>query len=119
MATQMYYSREDRIAEINGPEERVQYQDPGEDEFKSLDPVYATAEALLELEHSVQTFFTECKEGPPSAIKKSREELVYNWALAQASLSKVAWVLRIDGNDALQRLVTAIKNRNTVDMEGL
>lgn len=116
---QLYYSREDRINDICEDADRVQYQDPVEDEKAALDPLYATGESVDMLETCVEDYFDAIEGGDPAVIRHKRSQLAYEWAAAQLALSKVAWVLRIDGNDAFQRLVNAIKTQSTADMEGL
>ena len=49
----------------------------------------------------------------------ARREVIEKWAYAQAALSKVAWVLRFDGNAAFERLINSIKDGKVIDMRGL
>jgi hypothetical protein len=118
-AARLYYSREDLFAKVADPDDRVQCVDAQEDYDRALDPLTRTAEVLDELHTSLGEYFDEVDEGHPEAIKRSRERLVMDWAMAQGTLSKLAWVLRIDGNDAFQRLMNAIKDGKTANMEGL
>jgi hypothetical protein len=58
-------------------------------------------------------------EDSDSRMRYARREVVEKWAYAQAALSKVAWVLRFDGNAAFERLINAVKDGDTIDMRGL
>jgi len=115
----LYYSRELRIAEISDESDRVQYFDVQEDEARILAPIEATSEVLKQLLMDLEQYFADIRDGDPSEIRQSRIPLVYDWAMLQAVVSKLAWVLRIDGNEAFQRLVDSIKNNREADMEGL
>lgn len=117
----MYYSREDRLGDIFNENERAQYQKPGEDYQKASDTLEALDESLDDLYEQLIQYFTavEARDNDPQNIAFKRAEMVEGWSKAQAILSKFAYVLRIDGNDAYQRLINAIKEGNAVDMTGL
>ena len=58
-------------------------------------------------------------EDSESRMSYARREVIEKWAYAQAALSKVAWVLRFDGNAAFERLINSIKDGKVIDMRGL
>jgi hypothetical protein len=120
----IYHSREDRIAELNSEEARVQYKSATDDAKRIQDAFECVDENINELDSAVADYLerictTDDDEDSPSLIRYSRRELVERWAFAQGALSKLAWVLRIDGNEATQRLVNALKEGKSMDMSGL
>lgn len=119
----IYFSREDRIAEILSEDARVQYQDANEDANRIQDAFGGLAEKIDELDDAVCDYLEVTLEDPDedSAAKISyhRRQLIEQWTLAQGSLSKLAWVLRIDGNEAVQRMLNAFHSEQAMDMSGL
>ena len=126
----VFYGREDRIAELNEEIDRVDYKDTSADAEK-IDLAYDTIfDYTGELEEKVSDYLAASaevdavEEGEEAdearaGLLIARTELVETWALTQAALSKFAWVLRIDGNEAYHRMIDALKNRDTVDMRNL
>jgi hypothetical protein len=112
--SKIYHSREDRIGEIHDGAERISYD--GRDK-----------ERIDQVRDVSDEYFTELYDACDDYVRSSDdEELEYNrralierWALAQAALSKVAWVMRFDGNKAYERMMDALKNGATADMRGL
>lgn len=126
MIIKTFYGREDRVAELLDEEDRVQYKNTEED-CKKVDEVLGLVmNNVFALEDKVDDYVAAMSEDDETEDNESmagltitRNELIEQWALAQASLSKFAWVLRIDGNEAFHRMLDSMKNRNTVDMSGL
>jgi hypothetical protein len=121
LVSRIYFSREDRINELHDEKERTQWD--GKD-------VERIEEVATVLDEHIENFFAsleeyndilseEVSEDSDSRMRYARQELVEKWALAQGALSKVAWVLRIDGNTAYERLINSIKSDNPLDMRGL
>lgn len=128
MVERMYYSREQRISDLHREEERVDYNSAEADGNKLVDAMEVVNDKVDGLEKAVEDYVISIKyEGGDEddqrdaylQILAQRRELIEQWAWTQAALSKLAWVLRVDGNDAYQRLITAIKNGEEVDMGGL
>lgn len=124
----VFYGREDRIAEISDEAERVQYKDTAEDISKLDKALRLFQEEFDNLEDKIDDYALAMAESDEdvtgdleteAGVILCRNNLVEAWAHAQASLSKVAWVARIDGNTAFHRLVDGIKYKNRVDMSGL
>lgn len=117
-----YYSREDRVGELNNEFCRVQYDDV-DDDIKRIGEAYDAfdvySEELCEAVEQYMDAMQETGEDAASIMGYSRRELIEKWALAQATLSKIAWVLRVDGNDAYQRMINALRTGDAVDMRGL
>ena len=124
--TRLYYSREDRIAQLNDAKERLEYKNLEADAEKSDLCMDAVADFVDDLEIA-QESYAACLAEPGSndeemdleAVAYHRAEMVHAWAMAQAALSKFAWVHRIDGNKAYERLIEALKVDGTTDMRGL
>jgi hypothetical protein len=119
--SQIYHSREDRIKELHNESERVQYDG---DDIKRVVDVTETfdhhGEQLWDaLEDYAEELASEVDEDSESRMRYARQNVVEKWAFAQAALSKVAWVMRIDGNHAYERLINAIKSDEAIDMRGL
>lgn len=116
----IYYSREDRIADIYSDDERVQYQDAQEDLDKLDEPFDALDFEIDNLYQQIPYFFHVVNMGEgPETIKLRREAMVAAWAQAQAALSRIGWILRIDGNEAFQRVVDARHNDTVPNLSGL
>ena len=119
--SRIYHSREDRIAELHGDRERVQYDAQDADRITIVQETLDEHEEALwdALEAYKNELKTEADEDSVSRMNYARREVIEKWAMAQAAVSKVAWVLRIDGNAAYERMLEAIKTDGTVDMRGL
>lgn len=122
MVTKMYYSREDRMKDINDEMCRVQYDSLEDDTKRIQEAAEGFFSYVDELDDRIALYLEAMAEEGQEAPAKmlfARRELIENWALAQATLSKIAWVLRIDGNEAYQRMINAIKTGDAADMRGL
>lgn len=122
MIERMYYSREDRIAELNEENSRVQY-DTVENDLARINEAWDAFSSYSDsLEDAVDEYteaMQEEGEDAPSRMRYARRELIEQWCFAQATLSKLAWVLRVDGNEAYQRMINALKHGNVVDVSDL
>lgn len=120
--TKIYHSREDLVAKLNDDKERVTYQDTGEDEMKIASASDCLVEYTDKLDAATEDYMNamyEDDEDAPGHMAYSRREVVERWALCQAALSKLAWVMRFDGNEAYQRMMSAMDKGTVVDMSGL
>lgn len=118
----VYYSREDRVGELNDEMARVQYDNLENDIERIEEASGAFFDYSDELSDRIDKYLEAMSgedEDASSVMAYSRRELIEKWALTQATLSKIAWVLRIDGNDAYQRMMNALKSGEAVDMRGL
>lgn len=114
LVSKMYHSREDRIAELHDGSERLNYD--GQD-----------AERITAVTDTVEDYAVKlCVALDKYTESEDDEELEYNrrnaiecWALAQAAISKAAWVMRFDGNVAYERMINALKDGSAADMRGL
>lgn len=121
--SRIYHSREDRINEIHGRDERVSYDDPAKDYERvtaCTDLVGEYTDDLMEaLDEYSSEIIAPVDEDSESRMRYARQTIVEKWALAQGAISKVAWVLRINGNDAYEKMIEAIKTGAAMDMRGL
>lgn len=121
MVSKIYHSREDRINDLHGPDERVQY-DGNDGERISLvtDTFDDFSDQLLQaLDGYINELAAPVDEDSESRMRYARQNVVERWALAQGALSKVAWCLRIDGNTSYQNMINALKTGEAMDMRGL
>jgi len=119
--SRIYHSREDRISELHNDKERVQYDKDDIIRLENVSEVLDTHEANLfeALEDYIKELESPVDEDSESRMRYARQMIVEKWAFAQAALSKVAWVMRIDGNQAYERLLNAVKTDKPIDMRGL
>lgn len=120
----IYYSREDRIRDLHGDEDRVSWDNPTSDYEKINGCIDVLDEYIEELGGAAEDYASEvisadADEDAPARMAYARRELIESWALAQAALSKFAYVLRFDGNQAYERMINALKGGGAVDMRGL
>lgn len=122
MVTKIYHSREDLVARLNSDSDRVQWQNTEEDEKKIADVLETIVEYAEKLDAAGGDYLDsmyEDDEDAPSHMSYSRRELIERWALMQAALSKLAFVMRFEGNDAYQRMIESLDKGHSVDMRGL
>jgi hypothetical protein len=79
-----------------------------------------TSMALI---HAMGAFYKEigdeADEDSAARMKEIREELVLRWAEVQMTISSLARVFRIDGDEAYNRVIEGIKKNEPVDTGGL
>lgn len=122
MMTRLYFSREERVGEINDESNRVQY-DSLENDLERIHEAWDALEEYVDqlggaYEEYIEAMQEDGEDGP-SRMGYARRDFIEKWSLTQATLSKLAWVMRIDGNEAYQRMMNALKSGNAVDMSGL
>lgn len=119
---QIYHSRESRVAELCDEEQQVQLLDAREDVERIKDAFGILFEQVDILDTKGEQYLVEILEEDEyndKPIRMARTEVVEAWANAQLALSKLAWVMMIDGNEAYQRMVNARKHSQVVDMSDL
>jgi glycerate-2-kinase len=119
--SRIYHSREDRISDIHGENDRVQWSGDELDKISELSKVVEQysgklTESVTEYHQAVAQ---DADEDYERNLRYARQEMIEKWALAQAAISKVAYVLRFDGNTAYERMINALKSGDAVDMRGL
>lgn len=114
LISKIYHSREDRVAELQGEDERIQYD--GKDDGRINDVIDAIDEYTNQLCGASDTLL---QSEDDEELEYNRRNFIERWALAQAALSKAAWVLRFDGNKAYERMINALKTGSAADMRGL
>lgn len=112
-------SREEKIGSRSKEEERVQYD--GADTTRlattASDFVNSATELLTALGQYRDELERPVDEDTPSRIGYARRALVEAWAIGQGALSHIAWVVRINGDEALDRLL--VEGDKAIDMSGL
>jgi hypothetical protein len=114
LVSKIYHSREDRVAELHDDVDRIQYD--GQDGKRILE-LSDTVDQLTEKLCDALDQFTDSEDD--EELEYNRRTIIERWAIAQAAVSKVAWVLRFDGNVAYERMINAIKTGAAADMRGL
>lgn len=119
--SKIYHSREDRISDLHDDKERVQYDADDVERIQNITNVIDEYEEELAaaLDDYVEELESEVDEDSESRMRYARQMVVEKWALTQGALSKVAWALRFDGNQAYERMINALKTGEAMDMRGL
>lgn len=119
--TQMTISRETIIGGVSAEDERVQYDD------KDTDRLVKVGDAMIEhmtdflaaLDTYINTLQAPADEDSAAEMATARAVLVEKWAIATCAMSKAGWIIRVDGDEAVERTVTAIKTGKALDLRGL
>lgn len=114
LISKIYHSREDRIAELHDGNARIQYD--GNDGLRLTEVADTVDDYVNQMYDAVDQFIDSEDD---RELEVNRCNLIERWALAQAAISKVAWVARFDGNKAYERMIEALKTGAAADMRGL
>lgn len=117
-----YNSREEAVASVASDAERVQYDEGDADRIKDVAATFT--HHAVELIESLGAYSKETQaeidEDSELRMGYARRDLIEKWATAQLALSKIAFVIRVDGNTAYDRLVAALNiEGGNIDMRGL
>jgi hypothetical protein len=117
----MAISREALVSEVSHELERVQYDDnDGERLGESAVTFVLKSQELIEaLARYTKELNAPVDEDSKERMGTIRRALVEKWAVVQGVTSKMAWTLRIDGDEAYKRFIQAIKKGEEPNMEGL
>jgi hypothetical protein len=115
-------NREEAVTLLSDEQQRVQY-DEGDAE-RIIDVTGTFTHHAVELIGSLGDYAKETEsevdEDSESRMGYARRELIEKWAAAQLALSKIAFVIRLDGDAAYDRLVSALNiEGGNIDMRGL
>lgn len=117
-----YHSREDAVSSIADDSHRVQYDEGDHERIKNIAATFThhAVEMIEALGEYAKEADSEIDEDSESRMAYARRELIEKWATAQLALSKVAWSVRADGDEAFDRLVQALNvEGGNIDMTGL
>lgn len=119
---QIYHSREDRLEDLCDPSQQVQLESARDDAFRIKDAMGGLFDQVNDIDEKcgdyLEAMFGRDKEAAHN-MTVARRQFIESWANTQLALSKIAWVMHIDGNEAYQRMVNARKDGQIVDMSGL
>lgn len=121
--SKIYHSREDRIAELHGEDERM--NGDIRHDCHVIDNAVAVLDEYLNnlVEDGLDVYSAaiadDAEEDQRDRELYARRATIERWALLQAALSKVAWDLRFDGNVAYERMINVLKTGAAADMRGL
>ena len=115
-------SREEALTLLATDAERVQYDEGDADRLAAV--AGTMTHHCVELIESLGAYAAETKAEPDedsaSRMGYARRDLIEKWALAQLALSKVAFAIRVNGNEAFDRLVNALNiEGGNIDMTGV
>lgn len=117
-----YNNREAAAANLSEESQRVQYDKGDLNRVADATAVVTqhTVDLIETLGHYAKETQAEVNEDSEARMGYARRSVIEKWATAQLALSKVAFVLRIDGDAAYRRLVEALSTENgNIDMRGL
>lgn len=112
--SKIYHSREDRIAELHDGNDRLQYD--GNDERRIVEVMDCVDDYIGQMYDAMDRYMDSEDD---RELEVNRCNLIERWALSQAALSKLAWVMRFDGNGAYERMLNSMKTGAAADMRGL
>lgn len=117
-----YNTREEAVASLADDSVRVQYDEGDYDRIKDI--AGTMTHHVVELIESLGEYADETKreadEDSESRMSYARRNLIEKWAVAQLALSKVAFVVRVDGDLAYSRVIAALNiEGGNIDMRGL
>lgn len=115
----MYYSREDRVADIGEESQRMQFRDGAEDADKVFGIFDTFASAVEALDEKVSDYEAALADNDAEEATRLRAEVIELWAGTQAGLSAVAWVMRFSGDVAFNRICDFAKDGTTYNMSDL
>lgn len=98
-------TRETMLSGICSDDHRVQYD--GKDDPRIADIASGFTQAAVSMIESLGKYRdamgAELNEDSADSMKEARYDVIYAFAMAQAAVSKVAWGLRIDADEAYKR----------------
>jgi hypothetical protein len=115
-------SRERMLGEICNPDDQVQYD--GRDEVRiALGAQFLTEAAVMSIEGLAKyrdaINLPETDENTADLIKDARYDAILGLGTLQIALSKIAWVLRVDFDEAYKRCLEAGPTEEHPDLHGL
>lgn len=114
-------SRERMVMELVNEDCKLQYDGKDEQRIAGLAAVFT--QTSIHMIEALSQFCEAAKapvdENSVDIMKGARGDAVLAWAALQAATSKIAGVLRIDGDVALERILKAAKNDEEPDVAGL
>lgn len=104
-----FHSREGALNLVFDDDARVQY-DEGDDKR-----IYNSAEMFAHNAAGLVTVLAEYKgllneevfDGSSADVAAARAEVIEAWTYAQMALSRIAWALRFDGNEAYAKTINS------------
>lgn len=114
-------NREQRMMEICGENERLQYDGDDERRIAGLAATFTNV-AMMMIE-ALGKFNDTAKlpvdENSADLMKEARGDAVLGWGALQVATSKIAGVLRIDGDEAFNRILAIAQTDEEPDVAGL
>jgi hypothetical protein len=117
-----FNSREDAVKLVAEDEQRVQYDGADLDRIKAIAGTFThhAVELIESLGQYGDETQAEADEDTESRMAYARRDLIEKWATTQLALSKIAWAIRTNGDDAYNRLLSALGTEDgNIDMRGL
>lgn len=114
-------NREQMLAQICSEDHRVQYDDKDKQRIYDLASQFTEA-AMITIEalgNYSQALAAPVDETSADKMKGARYGTVEAWTAMQAVVSKMAYVLRIDGDEAFKLALEAAKTDEPPKLQGL
>lgn len=104
-----WHSREGALNLVFDEKDKVQYDKDDEKRIADFAMMFGHNAAALAttLANYRDALLAEDSEDSAEVMKTSRAELCEAWAYAQLALSKIAWAIRLDGNEAYAKLINS------------
>lgn len=114
-------NRERMLEGIQPDETTLQYDAKDQDRINAA--ANGFTDASMNLIHAMGDFYKEmgdeADEDSAARMKAIREELVLRWAEVQMTVSSLARVFRIDGDEAYGRIINGLKKGEMPNTGGL
>jgi hypothetical protein len=106
--------REKMIDDLVGEDGKVQYDGNDEAKITNVAGAFANASVLMieALGAYVDAMNLPVDENSADIMKGARNDVIYSWTAMQGSVSRIAHLLRFDGDEAYRRAVETAKEGN-------
>jgi hypothetical protein len=113
--------REELIDKLAPTDDRLEYDEHDEAKIVETANRYTQTTVLLleAIGKYVETMRLPIDENSADLMKEARYDVVYSWAVAQAAVSKIAWMMRIDGDEAYGRIMDGAMSEEHPDLHDL
>lgn len=111
-------NRERMLEDICSDDHRVQYDGNDENRIENIARGFAEAGvAMIEALGNYRNYLNApISDTSADDMKAARYEVAYHFAMAQAATSKIAWSLRIDGDEAYKRVLANPEDPDLSDL---
>lgn len=114
-------SREFQVMSLCGDNDKVQYDADDEKRIAGIAAMFTSVGILMidALQKYAEAGKTPVDENSADIMKACRADCVLAWGALQCATSKIAGVLRIDGDEAFKRVLAVANTGEEPDVRGL